>query len=244
MIKDNLNNDDKDNKLMNQKMEKLSTAIYLVTQFISDEDPIKFSIRRLSLRLLEEINNSKTESVIIVVQDIISLLSISKNTNLISSMNADLVIISLEKLNDILSKRHFILDKSLLDISEEKLFPLNILDKRQRNSLASINNPFGQIIKDNSLLSVNSNLLKPQNTTLINSKRQMKKSILIQERKDGRREQILNMFIKGAEYSIKDIARKIPGCSEKTVVRELENLIQENKVERIGERRWAKYFLS
>ena len=61
------------------------------------------------------------------------------------------------------------------------------------------------------------------------------------KRKDLRKNTILD-FIKGHNYtSIKDIVPNITGCSEKTVQRELINLINEGKIKKIGERRWSKY---
>lgn len=61
------------------------------------------------------------------------------------------------------------------------------------------------------------------------------------KRKDLRKHTILE-FIKGHDNaSIKDIVPNIRGCSEKTVQRELIELINEGKVKRMGERRWSRY---
>lgn len=70
-----------------------------------------------------------------------------------------------------------------------------------------------------------------------------KKAIQNQERKNNRREQILALFTKGTEVSIKDISKKIVGCSVKTIQRELNDLVSESKIEKIGEKRWSKYVL-
>lgn len=64
-----------------------------------------------------------------------------------------------------------------------------------------------------------------------------------QMRKHGRREQILALFVKGVDVSIKDIATRIRGCSEKTIQRELNALLYDNIIERIGEKRWSRYVL-
>lgn len=71
-----------------------------------------------------------------------------------------------------------------------------------------------------------------------------KKAIQNQERKNNRREQILALFTKGTEVSIKDISKKIVGCSVKTIQRELNDLVSESKIEKIGEKRWSKYVLA
>lgn len=64
-----------------------------------------------------------------------------------------------------------------------------------------------------------------------------------QMRKQSRREQILALFVKGVDVSIKDIAARIKGCSEKTIQRELNALLYDNVIERIGEKRWSRYIL-
>ena len=64
------------------------------------------------------------------------------------------------------------------------------------------------------------------------------------KRKDLRKNTILD-FIKGQnDVSIKDIVPNIIGCSEKTIQRELIQLINDGKIRKIGERRWSKYSLA
>ena len=64
-----------------------------------------------------------------------------------------------------------------------------------------------------------------------------------QNRKQTRREQMVALFVKGVDVSIKDIAARIKGCSEKTIQRELNSLVLDNIIERIGEKRWSRYVL-
>lgn len=52
---------------------------------------------------------------------------------------------------------------------------------------------------------------------------------------------ILDFVKKNKEVSIKDIAKAVRGCSEKTIQRELTQLINEGLIERRGERRWSVY---
>jgi hypothetical protein len=62
-------------------------------------------------------------------------------------------------------------------------------------------------------------------------------------RKVSRREQILGVFVRGRDISIKDISAKVKGCSEKTIQRELNTLVYDHLLERIGEKRWSRYVL-
>jgi DNA-binding transcriptional ArsR family regulator len=59
-----------------------------------------------------------------------------------------------------------------------------------------------------------------------------------------RRERVLSVIREKLEASIKDICEVVSDCSEKTIQRELNDLIVAGLVVREGERRWSKYKLS
>ncbi len=60
----------------------------------------------------------------------------------------------------------------------------------------------------------------------------------------GRRSRILEIIKDKGEATIKDISEQVTDCSEKTIQRELIDLIKDNSIVRKGERRWSKYSLS
>jgi predicted HTH transcriptional regulator len=59
----------------------------------------------------------------------------------------------------------------------------------------------------------------------------------------NRRARILTIIEAKGEVSIKDITDIISDVSEKTIQRELNAMIEDNQIKRIGERRWSKYVL-
>lgn len=59
----------------------------------------------------------------------------------------------------------------------------------------------------------------------------------------SRRTRILTIIEAKGEVSIKDITDIITDVSEKTIQRELNAMIEDNQIKRIGERRWSKYTL-
>lgn len=58
-----------------------------------------------------------------------------------------------------------------------------------------------------------------------------------------RRERIKTVLEAKGESTIKDIASIVTDCSEKTIQRELNAMIEDNIIKRHGERRWSKYSL-
>jgi DNA-binding NarL/FixJ family response regulator len=61
--------------------------------------------------------------------------------------------------------------------------------------------------------------------------------------KSNRQEIILSMLKSGVKLTIKDFAKNIKDCSEKTIQRELLSLVSKGVLKKEGERRWSKYFL-
>lgn len=63
------------------------------------------------------------------------------------------------------------------------------------------------------------------------------------ENKVERTDRILAVLRDKGQASIKDISEVVTDCSEKTIQRELNVLIKDNRIRREGERRWSKYML-
>lgn len=62
--------------------------------------------------------------------------------------------------------------------------------------------------------------------------------------KNDRQQMILEIIREVGETSIKDISDSVKGCSEKTIQRELNTLIYDGVLKKVGERRWSKYILA
>lgn len=59
----------------------------------------------------------------------------------------------------------------------------------------------------------------------------------------SRKTTILTFIKQNKEVAIKDIVTHIGDCSEKTIQRELNDLITENLIKKVGDRRWSRYSL-
>jgi hypothetical protein len=273
--------------LIAKKSERLVTALYLVTDLMSNADPIKHGLRKNAVALLSSMNAlsqldvkdrvTEFKTSLKAVTEITSLLHVAITTGIVSEMNGELLMEGFRSLQLVLEKKQPILTKEMLTVDNEEslrgeggfssaitstsydvLTPLNLarvhgseIDLRrthealrQSNIISKLEqNNKGQNIIDKGqertkeAPSVRSTLIehtaKPS-STLASS---------FQMRKQSRREQILALFVKGVDVSIKDIASRIRGCSEKTIQRELNALLYDNLIERIGEKRWSRYIL-
>ncbi len=275
--------------LVAKKSERLVTALYLVTDLMSDNEPIKHSMRKNAVTLLSSMNALSQLDVkdriiefkmsLKAVTEITSLLHVAVTTGIVSEMNGELLMEGFRSLQLVLEKKQPILTKEMLTIDNEEslneetgfasavtstsydvLTPLNLsrfhsnsedarrshesLRQAQVLSKLETRENKGQNISDKTVNKTSGNVKdnQPLHSVLIENSNKGSSSSF-QMRKQSRREQILALFVKGVDVSIKDIANRIRGCSEKTIQRELNTLLADNLIERIGEKRWSRYLL-
>ena len=284
-----MNDNKKDyGNLIAKKSERLVTALYLVTDLISDTEPIKQGLRKSAVGLLSSMNAlaqlevkdrvTEFKTSLKSVTEILSLLHVSITTGLVSDMNGNILMDGFRALQLVLEKKQPILTKEMLSIDNEEelnrstslsnaitstsydvLTPLSISrmnesantdENKKTNKMSYIeklekfdfNSNFNsnKVEKETNIVNDNDTDLKDFNK---NTKAQTTFNSSFQLRKQSRRDQILALFVKGVDVSIKDISARIKGCSEKTIQRELNNLVFDGKIKRIGEKRWSRYVL-
>ena len=222
-----------------KKTEKLSTAVYMITNLFPNEEPIKWKLRNNVSNLLSFMLDYKgiTESnrfdfvysVKTMVLELCSLLEISSGSGLLSQMNFSII------------KNEFI----------------NLVNKLETLSITQKEAQYGTISKtffDDTNTLQSSNTSSYQDSTLLpkivteHSKLSFKNtktssSVNTGFKKTNRQNIIIDILKRRKEATIKDITEIIKDCSEKTVQRELILLIKLRVIKRIGERRWSKYSL-
>jgi predicted transcriptional regulator len=101
---------------------------------------------------------------------------------------------------------------------------------------------------DDSLLSKNDT----SRTSLVNrvdsqesqlKKEYKKDKVAIKDKKDDRKTVIVDLLKKDSNLTIKDFTKVIHNCSEKTIQRELLDLVSKGVIKKEGERRWSTYSL-
>ncbi len=235
-------NDNKDFILydtLNKKTEKLVTAVYMVTDCIDSNDALKNNIRTLCVELLSDMysfaikkdieKHIHMDYVLNHIKEIVSCVSISCSIGFISEMNA------------LILKREFNFLMNQLESHQSKnghfSFTLDesvfLIRKENDNKL----NSGESILKDNSLIDKK---FEPKKMSLIKDQKIIKDSS-VSFIKNDRQEKIIAMMINKKELTIKDISSVLKDCSEKTLQRELNNLISKGQIKKTGSKRWSKY---
>lgn len=218
--------DMEDKGLITKKTEKLVTAIYMLTSFFDEKEPMKWRLRELSNRLLSQNENHQ------IVQEVLSLLSVGKFSGLISDMNYNLISQEFSRLLPSALTLHDLFSKDDAEpeatskIAEKQT--LYIASSVQTLPVAS------QQIKDK--------IRESQPTGI--ERKPLKEFGAIAVKKNSRQSIIINLLKRKKEIMIKDVSPLIEGVSEKTIQRELLSMVSAGILKKMGEKRWSRYSLA
>ncbi len=215
-----------------KKTEKIVSAIYLITSLIKDSEPLKWELRELSTSLLSimtTLNSSEPVDKNIIFQNyfstsiqVIEFLKIGNKSSYISDMNYSILNKEIELLLDFLKEQSKVASHTAGYILSDSFFETDHLNIGQN------------------VLSRNIHIQQRPSVVKIEKDTQQ----LIKDKKNSRRDNILDLLKKSSDLTIKDFTKVILDCSEKTIQRELLNLVDKGLVKKKGERRWSTYSLA
>ena len=218
-----------------KKTEKIVSALYLVTSLIKDNEPLKLEVRDEALELLslmmslnstvETYKSGALQSFFLGSQKLKTLLNIADNASLISTMNARLIFNEIDLLMEFL-KTHS------LDSMSKAGYILS--DTFFSTDMKAPEVEKGQGIES---LSKRHSPLSPD------FMKTLKTELPVKDKKNGRQTAIIDLLKKKSDLTIKDFVKVITDCSEKTIQRELMELMEKGAVIKRGERRWSTYSL-
>ncbi|HEY4486464.1 MAG TPA: hypothetical protein VJB70_01890 [Candidatus Paceibacterota bacterium] len=252
-----------------KKTEKLTTAIYMITDFFDVQEPLRWELRNKSVSLLSFITGRTRGDYAIasaeqglalaahMLQEILFPLRVAVQVHLISQMNFSIIreeYLSLSQIidqcrsdgslmGDFLFPEHFFVgldtEKSFLTDTLSQSEKRLLYTKRQGNESNGQKNDNGEF--------VNSRYKSEDNHK--NSLGEMGAGFISQavpkkEERVNRREVIKRLLRSRGALTIKDILMVMPQHSEKTVQRELLSLVAQGGIKKLGERRWSKYTIA
>jgi len=227
-----------------KKIEKVTAALYAISNLFPNEEPLKWVLRDKGLCLLSctlnlvSLNVSERETVVnkifSLVLEVISLFEIAYLGNLISEMNHSILV---RELNSLIS---FINNK---EESEKTKSGYILSDTFFEVDTITTKEPQDTIPKRQDTVKLKDTKREGGNQPGMPIAAQNPKKDLT-ERKDSRKSIIIELLKKADNLTIKDFTRVIVNCSEKTIQRELLSLVSEGVLKKRGERRWSTYSLS
>lgn len=207
-----------------KRTEKLVSALYLLTSFFEDREPMKWRLRELGGKLISSRSGS-------TVLEIMSLMSVAKNAGLISDANFDIisrefgrVSPSIQMLEDLFVREEPKIE-SRPQLAEERT------EERPASKLEPKTFYLGSSVQNRSVpKDVKDKIVRDHG--------------VIEVKRNSRQTTIINLLKKKKEIQVTDVSPLIPGVSEKTIQRELLSMVSAGILRKIGEKRWSKYTLA
>ena len=212
-----------------KKTEKITSALYLVSGLLKDEEPMKWELRDKGMDLLSSSftassslpgdKNSVIQSLFTAALETISLLNVCHISHLISEMNHKILVREIDGVVNLLKDRLTASAESAGYVLSEQFF--------RTPSLFTSGFDKGH----------SSDAREPKNKAIGQGQ------VITQQKKSQRQEQIINVLKGQSNLTIKDFSKVIKDCSEKTIQRELIELVDKGVIKKEGERRWSRYSL-
>lgn len=238
------------------KVEKIVSALYMVVSYIDQRDPIVPELKRAGLALLESLYETKKEyqtshrvSFDAAQQALTSLIRIAKVSEIMSPMNADILLrniatLSQEKRDD--ATKAFVLSQ---DFFESPTQPVALEKTIQPVTISSA--PLPQYVapvvekkESNKSPVVTSSDLQKRDHQPVSSKEISTGKKLDLALKLSRRNTLLKLTKDKGSINIKECMSVIHDCSEKTIQRELTALVDQKILKKTGDKRWSRYSLA
>jgi hypothetical protein len=232
--------------------QKIATAIYLISGLLSEREPLRESFRKNALELLSDmrtfsesavVNEHQLARVRSVLEHTLSLLDVGARAGHISSMNSTFLKTEAES---------FMRDLTASLEDKEALTPI---ERSLKDSEAVAENPL--FLQEARISYKGHDKGHHKGHVVIHTKttpspvfgefKQMKGPI-----KDifpatptsaDRKEKIYQIIKSKGSLTIKDIAGVAPEYSEKTIQRDLVDMVESGRLKKKGERRWTVYFV-
>lgn len=231
-----------------QKIEKLVAALYLLTGDWETGEPLKVSLRNLGVDILQlhiDLKGSKAShggsadlTLKARVLEIESLLEVASMSGLISEMNFAIL------------RREFHGLLTYMERSEQRT-GLPAIFKEDSLSVPEISTPVRRGEDDADVSMSHSIVTEPSSQpvshqTHIKDKNQknLKEYGPVAVKKNKRQSIIINLLKRKKEIMVKDVSEIVHDCSEKTLQRELSDLVFQGVLKKEGERRWTRYSLA
>ena len=225
-----------------KRISKVSHAIYIVTDIVKDEEPLKWTLRKsasgaTSIRhfLDEHTVFEALEKQLIELEGNVEFARITK---VLSEMNSAILQDQIKRLIGEIKEGSKNMgyggkfDQSFFHIPA----PLPSLSKYEFDIETKRDDQYKSHKGQNVLYD-----FYTQTPAKHSSQVGAKRSVAGEADKGQRREKMLKIIrVKGA-VTIKDITDQIKDCSEKTIQRELTQMVLEKLLKKTGERRWSRY---
>lgn len=221
-----------------KKLTNIVSAIILVVKSVKDNNLILDKIKELALNSLKTLSDfdvdfNVSKKVLLDTRktlfEIKSLLDILVVIDLASSSNKEILFQEIDSFVEDFNQFIMLTSEENMAGIKSVFVDKSVFSNNKRHNFT--------LYRDNA--EPNKYDEKDLNQTLVFNAKSVDSS-----RKSNRQNNILEFITKHKDVSIKDIIPNIKGCSEKTIQRELTDLVLSQKIKKVGDRRWTRYIVA
>lgn len=232
------------------KTQKIVTALYLVSDLIDEQDPLRKQIRNTAVSLSSFVSSiaiespSQAKKTITEAQNyvdrLLTILKICVSVGFVSDMNFKVISEYLTFVRDDLTKKYGLINSQSLIASSfhNKAIHEFVLPDFITKETLTQNKPI--VSKGSQEQSIKDNSLK----TYIQKEKIVTDIIKSQEQNSQRMDKIIEVIKSKETVSVGDVAKEFPELSEKTIQRMLVKLVDTGTLSKTGEKRWSRYSLA
>ena len=237
------------------KTERLVIATHLVTNLVPKSESLRENVREKSQTLLplvmrarEGVRSTDTECTRAIeaqVRHILSLLDVLHASGNISTMNLEVLKGAYADLVRFVHKSEDGDHAERVEL-DDTYFRATVSETSQpSHGQKSIGQSKGHKKEVTDTITDKKEEMKTDSVVSDTQQKNTKRarSLRTKRRTASRRMAVLDVVTKQGPVHIKDIAREVSDCSEKTIQRELASLITDGVVQKEGEKRWTTYAL-
>ena len=221
-----------DIEVLKQRALKITEALYRTTDIMFDGEPLKWSLRQSALDIMNIVSCLNSEGQIreaekleILCRNLFLKLELASSGTYISRMNFE-----------VLKREYSVLNNSIVEQSRTPIlldFPVSKQPVPSYRTMEQISD----IISDKVVVT---DIKQTQEET----KNEAKKEIETKTEDSDRKSVIISALKTSGPSSVSDVAKLFNGTiGEKTVQRELNNLVGVGIIKKEGEKRWRRYFV-
>ena len=252
------------------KTNKLITALYMVTDTIDKEEPIRLKLRTLGIEILSDsasLQKGVLSNLDEKINTVLSFLNIASDVGMFSEMNCNILkkeFLELKQsIQGFTTQNHLWLEEfishpvetnssighlksnSQIDVSLNKRQGTRIGVQKGSTLLKALSNKVSTMSPKNNFARYEAEGFRSEFEILKSKRREEIIAIIKNIKKAGNIEGATITDIKNAAKNLPDNETgALASCGEKTLQRELVSMIKDNVLKKTGEKRWSQYFLN
>lgn len=239
---------------LSNRVQRIVSALYMVSDLIDANDPIRNEIRGLSVRLSSMVEGLVIENISLAkktitesqnyIDRIVNLLTVAVSIGFVSDMNFKIIFESLSFVRNDLNDKYGQLNALSTHASsfhnraiQEFVLPKNITHDTQ------IKTPAVEKKQETIKTLETKDVIVQKKTQIIPQKHSVDTNTSSRVVHSQRDTKVLQIVKDKGPVSVGEVAQEFPETSEKTIQRILIKMLEEGIISKTGEKRWSRYFI-